>query len=91
MNSLQVVQRQMIYKRIGLARWCWSLLLMATVGIVGAQVDNVMIYGTVKDLTSSKKMDGVSVVVFKNGAKLIEVPTNASGKYEVNLDYGADY
>ncbi|MCB0766068.1 MAG: hypothetical protein KDB95_02545 [Flavobacteriales bacterium] len=64
---------------------------MTTVGIVGAQVDNVMIYGTVKDLTSSKKMDGVSVVVFKNGAKLIEVPTNASGKYEVNLDYGADY
>ena len=64
---------------------------MATMGVVSAQVDNVMIYGTVKDLTSSKKMDAVSVIVYKNGAKLIEVPTNASGKYEVNLDYGADY
>ena len=50
-----------------------------------------MMYGTVKDLTSSKKLDDVSVTVFKNGAKLIDVPTNASGKYELNLDYGADY
>jgi len=54
-------------------------------------VDNVLIYGTVKDLTSSKKLDGVTVTVYKNGAKLIDVPTNASGKYEVNLDYGSDY
>ncbi|MBX2973459.1 MAG: hypothetical protein KF797_10170 [Flavobacteriales bacterium] len=58
---------------------------------VHAQVDNVMIYGTVKDLTTNKKMDGVTVTVFKNGVKLIDVPTNASGKYEVNLDYGSDY
>ncbi|MCB9164731.1 MAG: hypothetical protein H6592_09940 [Flavobacteriales bacterium] len=91
MSRLQVVQRQMISPRSVLARWCWSVLLMASLGMVHAQVDNVMIYGTVKDLTSSKKMDGVSVIVFKNGAKLIEVPTNASGKYEVNLDYGASY
>ncbi|MCC6541868.1 MAG: hypothetical protein IT225_06575 [Flavobacteriales bacterium] len=81
----------MISKRIGLARWCWMVLFVALTATVRGQVDNVMIYGTVKDLTSSKKIDGVSVIVYKNGAKLIEVPTNASGKYEVNLDYGADY
>ena len=56
-----------------------------------AQVDVVMVYGTVKDLSTSKKIDGVTVTVFKNGAKLVEVPTNASGKYEVNLDYSAEY
>ncbi|MCB9167903.1 MAG: hypothetical protein H6595_10555 [Flavobacteriales bacterium] len=56
-----------------------------------AQVDNVYVYGTVKDYSSGKKLDGVNVVVYKNGAKLTEVVTNASGKYEFNLDYGADY
>lgn len=56
-----------------------------------AQVDVVVVFGTVKDMTSSKKLDGVTITVFKNGGKLVEVPTNASGKYEVNLDYGAEY
>lgn len=53
--------------------------------------DKVMVYGTVKDMGSAKKLDGVVVTVFKNGAKLTEVVTNASGKYEVYLDYGADF
>lgn len=91
MNFLQDVRSSMGSKQIGLARWCWLAVLLVLVGPLHAQVDNVMIYGTVKDLTSSKKLDGVTVTVFKNGAKLIDVPTNASGKYEVNLDYGSDY
>jgi hypothetical protein len=91
MNLLQDVRNQMGSKPTRSARWCWMLLAMFLVTAVRAQVDNVMIYGTVKDLTSSKKLDGVTVTVFKNGAKLIDVPTNASGKYEVNLDYGSDY
>ncbi|MBL7952323.1 MAG: hypothetical protein JNM62_11465 [Flavobacteriales bacterium] len=91
MNILQDVLTRMGSKRIGLANWCWVVLGMALSCPLFAQVDNVMIYGTVKDLTSSKKLDGVTVTVFKNGAKLIDVPTNASGKYEVNLDYGSDY
>ncbi|MBV6404720.1 MAG: hypothetical protein IT228_07030 [Flavobacteriales bacterium] len=65
--------------------------LLLTVGAALAQVDNVYVYGTVKDYISAKKMDGVVVSVFKNGAKLTETITNASGKYEFNLDYGADY
>lgn len=56
-----------------------------------AQVDVVMVYGTVKDHSTAKKIDGVVVTVLKNGGKLLEVPTNASGKYEVNLDYGSEY
>ena len=55
------------------------------------QVDNVYVYGTVKDYVSSKKLDGITVTVFKNGGKLAEAITNASGKYEFNLDYGSDY
>lgn len=78
-------------KRIARIRGCWSALLLLIALGASAQVDNVLIYGTVKDLTSSKKLDGVTVTVYKNGAKLIDVPTNASGKYEVNLDYGSDY
>ncbi len=56
-----------------------------------AQVDVVVVFGTVKDMSTAKKLDGVTITVFKNGAKLVEVPTNASGKYEVNLDYGSEY
>ncbi len=51
----------------------------------------VVVFGTVKDMTTAKKLDGVTITVYKNGAKLVDVPTNASGKYEVNLDYGSDY
>lgn len=76
---------------MALFRWCAVLALLVLGPLASAQVDNVLIYGTVKDLTSSKKLDGVTVTVFKNGAKLIDVPTNASGKYEINLDYGSDY
>ncbi len=56
-----------------------------------AQVDVVVVFGTVKDMSTAKKLDAVTITVFKNGAKLVDVPTNASGKYEVNLDYGAEY
>lgn len=78
-------------KWIALSRWFGVVAFLALFATARAQVDNVLIYGTVKDLTSSKKLDGVTVTVFKNGAKLIDVPTNASGKYEINLDYGSDY
>ncbi len=66
---------------------CSFVLFAAAFG----QVDNVYVYGTVKDYVSSKKLDGITVTVFKNGGKLAEVVTNASGKYEFNLDYGSDY
>ena len=70
-----------------------ALLLVLFLGAftVSAQVDNVYVYGTVKDYATSKKLDGITVTVYKNGGKLAEVVTNASGKYEFNLDYGSDY
>lgn len=91
MDILQDVLVLMRSKRISALRCCFAVVFVALAVAMTAQVDNVMIYGTVKDLTSSKKLDAVTVTVFKNGAKLIDVPTNASGKYEINLDYGSDY
>ena len=73
----------------------WSALLVIAFcfsgSVVHAQVDDVYIYGNVKDYTSAKKLEGVTVTIFKNGAKLVETATNASGKYELNVDFGADY
>ncbi|HRN35433.1 MAG TPA: hypothetical protein PLL18_00780, partial [Flavobacteriales bacterium] len=68
----------------------FGLLLIAT-GILQAQIDNVYVYGTVKDYNTAKKLDGVTVTVYKDGAVLNSVVTSANGKYEYNLDYGYDY
>jgi hypothetical protein len=74
------------------ARLIWTVFAVClSTLLLGQGVDIVYVYGTVKDYTSSKKLDGVTVSVFKNGAKLAETTTNASGKYEFNLDYGSDY
>ena len=62
-------------------RACLLLCAFLSVAGVCGQVDNVYVYGTVKDYVSSKKLDGITVTVFKNGGKLAEVVTNASGKY----------
>jgi tetratricopeptide (TPR) repeat protein len=56
-----------------------------------AQIDNVYVYGTVKDYNTSKKLDGITVSVLKDGAQFTQVVTSANGKYEFNLDYGHDY
>lgn len=75
----------------GLLRAYAAFVLLLSAASLSAQVDVVLVFGTVKDWSTAKKLDGVIITVFKNGARLVEVPTNASGKYEVNLDYGADY
>lgn len=85
-HPLNASKLQYTWKR-GVASMACLLLFVAA----WSQVDVVMVFGTVKDLTTAKKIDGVVISVFKNGAKLVEVPTNASGKYEVNLDYGSEY
>ncbi|MBL8001737.1 MAG: carboxypeptidase regulatory-like domain-containing protein, partial [Flavobacteriales bacterium] len=72
-------------------RLLWTVLAVCLSTLLFGQVDNVYVYGTVKDYISAKKLDGVTVSVFKNGQKLAETTTNASGKYEFNLDYGSDY
>ena len=73
------------------ARICWLVAILFLASPLWAQLDNVMVYGTVKDMSTAKKLDGVTITVFKNGAKLMDAMSNASGKYEVNLDYGAEY
>lgn len=72
-------------------QFCLAFWVSLFASVALGQVDNVYVYGTVKDYVSSKKLDGITVTVFKNGGKLTEVVTNASGKYEFNLDYGSDY
>ena len=67
------------------------LLLLCTGLYASAQIDNVYVYGTVKDYNTSKKLDGINVTVFKDGTKLSSVVTSANGKYEFNLDYGYEY
>ncbi len=67
------------------------LFLLAVAGALQAQIDNIYVYGTVKDYNTSKKLDGITVTVFKDGAKLNSVVTSANGKYEFNLDFGYDY
>nr|MBP8879436.1 hypothetical protein [Flavobacteriales bacterium] len=74
MNLLQGVHFLVGTKTIARLSWFGVLLAMAMARVASAQVDNVLIYGTVKDLTSSKKLDNVSVTIYKNGAKLIDVP-----------------
>jgi hypothetical protein len=69
----------------------WLIAILLLSNPLWAQLDNVNVYGTVKDMSTAKKLDGVTITVFKNGAKLMEAMSNASGKYEVNLDYGAEY
>ncbi|HMN04548.1 MAG TPA: hypothetical protein PKD45_02385 [Flavobacteriales bacterium] len=67
------------------------MILIASAFSVSAQVDNVYVYGTVKDYNTSKKLDGIVVTVFKDGVKSNSVVTSANGKYEFNLDYGYVY
>lgn len=79
---------------MSIRRWSHAVLGLAlslSVTPLHAQVDDVYIYGNVKDYTTAKKLEGVTVTIFKNGAKLVETVTNASGKYEMNVDFGADY
>src|SRR5690606_9856370 len=66
------------------------LLIMAALG-AHAQIDNVYVYGTVKDYNTSKRLDGITVSVYKDGALHSSVVTSANGKYEFNLDYGYEY
>lgn len=53
--------------------------------------DNVFVYGSMKDLSTARKIPNGMVVVYKNGGKLTEIAANGSGKFEVNLDYSAEY
>ena len=53
--------------------------------------DRVFVYGSMKDLMTSRKIPNGTVIIYKNGSKLTEIPVTASGKFEINLDYGAEY
>lgn len=68
-----------------------SLLAVLCLHISALAQDDIYVYGTVKDYVSAKKLPDIKITIFKNGAKIQEVVTGANGKYEFNLDFGADY
>lgn len=75
----------------GKLRNLFFLMVFLVAGVASAQVDNVYVYGTVKDYNTSKKLDAITVTVYKDGVKSNSVVTSANGKYEFNLDYGYEY
>ena len=75
-------------------QWLRPLLLLVICALtspLAAQLNAVNVFGTVKDVSTARKLDGVTISVYKDGTKVVDVQTNAHGKYEVNLDYGAEY
>ncbi len=53
--------------------------------------DDLNIHGVIADAMTSSKIDGVTVTVKKDGAKLDSYTTRANGKYEFYLDCGSRY
>jgi hypothetical protein len=53
--------------------------------------DEVLIRGQVKDQETMKKLDNVTVTVFKNGTQFDVIETGGSGKYEIRLPLGFTY
>ncbi len=53
--------------------------------------EEVLIRGQVKDQETMKKLDNVTVTVFKNGTQFDVIETGGSGKYEIRLPLGFTY
>lgn len=56
-----------------------------------AQDDQLMIFGTVKDDATNKKMVGVDVVVYQDGVEYDRMTTNARAEYDFSLPLRHDY
>lgn len=67
------------------------LLLLCAVGKAQELVDNIYVYGTVKDYVSAVKLQGVSVIVHKDDVRIATLVTDSLGRYEVNLDFDHVY
>lgn len=67
------------------------LLLLCAVGKAQGEVDNIYVYGTVKDYGTAVKLLGVSVIVHKDDVRLAALVTDSLGRYEVKLDYDHVY
>ena len=64
-------------------------LLMSLVGF--AQLNQIYVYGTVKDDRTKKKMSDVEVVLVEDGEVKKTFITAANGRFEFDLDYGHMY
>ncbi len=66
------------------------VLLFSAVSTV-AQVDRLLVYGTVKDERSGKKLQDVQVTLVEDGETKKTYATALSGKFELDLDFEHDY
>ncbi len=56
-----------------------------------SQKETVRVYGMLKDETTKKKLENVSVVVYKDGSQHDNFDTGNSGKYDLALTLGYTY
>ncbi|MFM7729885.1 MAG: hypothetical protein ACKO6L_02485, partial [Flavobacteriales bacterium] len=69
------------------------IILTCVVGMsrMAAQNEIVHLYGQVKDHFSKKKLENVTVQIFKDGALFDNINAGSSGKYDVKLPLGFTY
>ena len=56
-----------------------------------AQTDRLLVYGTVKDERSGKKLSDVQVILVEDGSTKKTFVTTLNGKFELDLDFDHDY
>lgn len=78
-----------------LSKKVWILLLFFAVGgffnDAVAQKVKVKIYGEIKNETTNKRMDGVTVSLYESGSKVSSQKTSGNGKFDFDLDYDKIY
>lgn len=72
-------------------RFLTGLVLLWLAPFMLAAQDDLNVHGVVSDAISSSKVDGVEVVVLKDGNRHNSFTTRANGKYEFYLDVGSRY
>ena len=66
-------------------------MMLLVGGKAMAQSDRLLVYGTVKDERSGKKLTDVQVILVEDGATKKTFVTTLNGKFELDLDFEHDY
>lgn len=75
----------------GLLKYLIILLIACTGLEVTAQKDVLYIFGQLKEKENKKRLDGVQVIVYKDGGQFDIYNSGTSGKYEFTLPLGFVY
>lgn len=76
---------------IRIAAACTFLIVGALWGTSWGQDDQLIVFGTLKDEGSGKKMPGVEVVVYQDGVEFDRLTTNARAEYDFSFPLRHDY